>query len=188
MHAVRLAGAVEGATALVLGLGTIGLQVTQVLQARGIGRILAVDLSALRCRTAASFGAEVVDLAGLGDVLAETDEIDLVFECSGVEPLATAAIERVRVGGTVVVIALYDDPLTLDVNMLVQKEIRVQGCIAYTSEDFAEALSLLESGKVLSAPLITHRESLDNVTGAFDVQLEKDRSIKVLIIPAPQGT
>ena len=183
MHAVRLAGAVEGATALVLGLGTIGLQVTQVLQARGIGRILAVDLSALRCRTAASFGAEVVDLAGLGDVLAETDEIDLVFECSGVEPLATAAMERVRVGGTIVVIALYDDPLTLDVNVLVQKEIRVQGCIAYTSEDFAEATRAARERQRPLRPTVTHRESLDNVTAAFDVQLEKDRSIKVLIFP-----
>ena len=35
VHAVKLAGDVEGATALVLGLGTIGQQVVQVLNARG---------------------------------------------------------------------------------------------------------------------------------------------------------
>jgi threonine dehydrogenase-like Zn-dependent dehydrogenase len=33
------------------------------------------------------------------------------------------------------------------------------------------------------APLITQRESLDDVAGAFAVQLEKDRSLKVLITP-----
>jgi threonine dehydrogenase-like Zn-dependent dehydrogenase len=96
---------------------------------------------------------------------------------------ATALVPRVRAGGTVVMIALYEDPVTLDVNSLVQKEIRVQGCTAYTSEDFAEGLRLLSSGKVVAAPLITQREPLDNVTGAFNIQLQKDRSTKVLIIP-----
>ena len=33
-------------------------------------------------------------------------------------------------------------------------------------------------------PLITQRESLDDIGGAFEVQLEKDRSLKVLVIPS----
>jgi 2-desacetyl-2-hydroxyethyl bacteriochlorophyllide A dehydrogenase len=188
VHAVRLTGDVSGATALVLGLGTIGQQVLQVLKARGAARVIGVDLSALRIATANELGAEAVSGEGgieqaLAAVLGPDDEIDMVFECSGAPPLATAAIDIVKGGGTIVVLALYDDPISFNPTMLVQKEIRLQGSIAYTSEDFREAVELITSGAAQAAPLITQRESLDSVTEAFEVQLEKDRSLKVLVNP-----
>ena len=80
-------------------------------------------------------------------------------------------------------LALYDDPLTFNPTLLVQNEIRLQGSIAYTGEDFAEAVSLVTSGQAVAEPFITQRESLDNVSGAFAMQLDKDQSIKVLIKP-----
>ena len=188
VHAVKLAGPVQGATALVLGLGTIGLQVIQALRAAGVGRVLGIDLSSLRLEAARTLGAEALDGSpgvpeALDAALSDQDEIDVVFECSGVPALANAALQRVRAGGTIVVLALYDDPVTFNPTMLVQKEIRLQGSIAYTGEDFADAVKLLASGQAVSEPLITQRESLENVTGAFQVQLQKDRSIKVLVSP-----
>jgi len=188
VHAVKLVEGVEGSTALVLGLGTIGQEVVQVLKARGAGRVIGADLSALRLAAAASLGAEVIDGGGgldaaLDAVLGEGDEIDVIFECSGVPALANAALERVRAGGTIVVLALYDDPVSFNPTVLVQKEIRMQGSIAYTGEDFQEAVDLLSSGQAQAASLITHREALDRVGEAFEVQLQKDRSLKVLVTP-----
>jgi 2-desacetyl-2-hydroxyethyl bacteriochlorophyllide A dehydrogenase len=188
VHAVKVAAPRDGATALVLGLGTIGQQVVQALRAHGVGRVIATDLSRLRLDVAASLGAEALDgTGGLGEALAgaleDGDEIDVVFECSGVPALAGAAIEQVRAGGTIVVLALYDDPVTFNPTMLVQKEIRLQGSIAYTGEDFREAVDLLNRGVVKAAPLITHREPLEKVDDAFGVQLQKDQSIKVLVKP-----
>jgi 2-desacetyl-2-hydroxyethyl bacteriochlorophyllide A dehydrogenase len=188
VHAVKLADPVEGATALVLGLGTIGLQVVQALRARGARRVIGVDLSRLRLEAAGKLGAEALDgSAGLDEVLdgalSTGDEIDVVFECSGVPALATAALDRVRAGGTIVVLALFDDPVTFNPTLLVQKEIRLQGSIAYTGVDFADAVAMIRSGQAQSDPLITHRESLEDIGEAFGVQLEKDRSIKVLVTP-----
>ena len=72
----------------------------------------------------------------------------MVFECSGV-PAARErrAGARFKAGGTIVVLALYDDPVTFNPTVLVQKEIRLQGSIAYTSDDFGEAVALLSSGR-----------------------------------------
>ena len=192
VHAVKLAVDVSGATALVLGLGTIGLQVVQALRARGAGRVLGLDLSTLRLGAARTLGAEAFDGsqgvdAALAGALSDGAEIDVVFECSGAPPLANAAIERVRAGGTIVVLALFDDPVTFDPTLLVQKEIRLQGSIAYTGEDFADAVAMIRAGQAQSDPLITHRESLDDIGDAFVVQLEKDRSIKVLVRPDGQS-
>jgi 2-desacetyl-2-hydroxyethyl bacteriochlorophyllide A dehydrogenase len=189
VHAVRLAEPIVGATALVTGLGTIGQQVAQTLRAGGAGRVIGVDVSQLRLETASTLGAETADGAGglaeaLAAVLREGDEIDVVFECSGVPAVANAALEQIRAGGTIVVLALYDDPVTFNPTVLVQKEIRMQGSIAYTGEDFAHAVELITSGKVQAAPLITQRHPLDEIAQAFEVQLDKDRSLKVLVTPA----
>jgi 2-desacetyl-2-hydroxyethyl bacteriochlorophyllide A dehydrogenase len=188
VHAVKLAGEIEGATALVLGLGTIGQQVAQVLKARGARRVIGVDLSALRLEAARELGADALDgSAGLAEViagaLAEGEEIDVVFECSGVPALATAAIDACRAGGTIIVLALYDDPVTFNPTALVQKELRLQGSIAYTSVDFADAIELLRTGAARADTLITHREKLDDVADAFVTQLGKDNSLKVLVTP-----
>jgi 2-desacetyl-2-hydroxyethyl bacteriochlorophyllide A dehydrogenase len=188
VHAVRLLESVEGATVLVLGLGTIGLQVIQALRAQGAGRIIGVDLSGTRIAAAAALGAEALDAspgvdAALGGVLGEGEEIDVVFECSGASAAAEAALEHVRAGGTIVVLALYDDPITFNPTALVQREIRLQGSIAYTSEDFSEAVRLLSSGQAQTEPLITHRKPLEEIGQAFMVQLKKDESIKVVVTP-----
>jgi 2-desacetyl-2-hydroxyethyl bacteriochlorophyllide A dehydrogenase len=188
VHAVRLVEPVRGATALVLGLGTIGLQVVQALRAHGAGRIIGIDLSATRVEAAAAVGAEAFDgsdgaASVLSSVLAEGEEIDVVFECTGAAAVAAAALEVVRAGGTIVVLALYDDPITFDPTVLVQREIKLQGSIAYTSEDFQEAVDLLTTGVARVDPLITHREPLEKIGAAFSVQLRKDESIKVLVEP-----
>lgn len=188
VHAVKLAEPVTGSVCVVLGLGTIGQQVVQALNAAGAARVIGVDISQLRLEAAGTLGAEALDGSGgldaaLDSALGEGEEIDMVFECSGVPALANTALERVRAGGTIVVLALYDDPVTFNPTVLVQKEIRLQGSIAYTGEDFAEAVELLRTGKAQATPLITQRASLDDIGEAFEVQLQKDRSLKVVVIP-----
>jgi 2-desacetyl-2-hydroxyethyl bacteriochlorophyllide A dehydrogenase len=188
VHAVRLGEPVKGVTALVLGLGTIGQQVAQTLRARGAGRVIGVDVSQLRLDAARELGAEVLDgSSGTAEAIAELlgpeGEIDVVFECSGVPAVADLALEQVRAGGTIVVLALYDDPITFNPTALVQKEIRLQGSIAYTGEDFAAAVELIAAGEVRAGPLITQRHRLEDIGEAFEVQLQKDRSLKVLVTP-----
>jgi threonine dehydrogenase-like Zn-dependent dehydrogenase len=172
----------------VLGLGTIGQQVAQTLKAMGAARVIGVDVSALRLAAASKLGAETVDgsaglAPALAPVLGDGEEIDLAFECSGVPTVANGALEQIRPGGTIVVLALYDDAITFNPTVLVQKEIRLQGSIAYTGEDFSEAVALVREGKVQAGPLITQRHSLDAIAQAFEVQLDKDRSLKVLVTP-----
>jgi threonine dehydrogenase-like Zn-dependent dehydrogenase len=173
---------------VVIGLGTIGQEVVQVLNAYGAGRVIGLDLSPLRLQAAAELGAEAVDGSpgldeALAPVLGGDTEIDVIFECSGIPALGATALDLVKGGGTIVVLALYDDPVTFDPTVLVQKEIRMQGSIAYTSDDFGEAVALLSRGAVRFAPLITQRERLEDIAGAFSIQMEKDRSLKVLIVP-----
>jgi (R,R)-butanediol dehydrogenase / meso-butanediol dehydrogenase / diacetyl reductase len=184
VHAVGQADAQPGQVALVLGLGTIGLQVAQVLLARGLGTVIGADLSPLRRSVAAGLGVRAVTGDDLGAAVAEAAgfrPIDLVFEATGAPRLVQAALEIVRPAGTAILIALYEERAEFDPTIVVQKELTVRGSAIYTPEEFHEAIELLASGRAKAQPLITHRWTLEHLDAAFEAQLEKESAIKVMI-------
>jgi (R,R)-butanediol dehydrogenase/meso-butanediol dehydrogenase/diacetyl reductase len=180
VHAVGRADTGPGDVALVLGLGTIGLQVAQVLLARGLTDVIGADLSALRRSVAEELGVRAVS----GDELAAAAggrPIDVVFEATGAPALVQGAMELVRPAGTVVLIALYEEPAQIVPTLAVQKELTVRGSAIFTPGEFEEAVELLAAGKVRGRPLITHRLALEDLGEAFEAQLDKDAAIKVMI-------
>ena len=184
VHAVGQSTAGPGDVAVVLGLGTIGLQVAQVLLARGVEQVIGADLSPLRRSVAAGLGVVAVgggDLAGTIAEAAGYRPIDLVFEATGAPALVGAALDLVRPAGTVVLIALYEKRAELDPTVIVQKELTVRGSAIYTPEEFQEAIVLLASGRAKGQPLITHRLGLEELGEAFEAQMEKDAAIKVMV-------
>ena len=196
LHAVKIAGVRQGDTVVVIGLGTIGQGVVQVAKALGAAKVIGTDVSKLRLDTAAELGADSSIDANARDPLTAVREItgpgaydvgaraDVVFECSGVSKMLPQAIQMVRHGGKLAATALYDEPVPIDATMIVQKEMRFFGTFAYSSRDFAEAIDMICSGRVRTAPLITHRFSLDRVQEAFEAQLLRDQAVKVLVEPA----
>jgi 2-desacetyl-2-hydroxyethyl bacteriochlorophyllide A dehydrogenase len=178
VHAVRQAGPVHGANTLVLGLGPIGLQITQVLLAAG-ATVMGVDRSPLRRSVAENFGARV--LPDAADARTEP-EIDLVFEVTGVPSLVDRAVEVVRARGRVVIVALYEDVARFDPTLVVHKEVEMRGSAMVTPEDFRDALDLLATGKAQADPLISQRRPLAELEEAFAVQSDPERAVKVLMV------
>jgi 2-desacetyl-2-hydroxyethyl bacteriochlorophyllide A dehydrogenase len=190
VHAVGRAEPGPGDVAVVLGLGTIGLQVAQVLLARGVARVIGADLSPLRRAVATELGVTAVAGDDLGTAIASAAgdrEVDVVFEATGAPALVHAAMELVRAGGTVVVIALYERRAEIDPTLMVQKELTVRGSAIYTPAEFHEAIELLATGRARSQPLITHRHRLEELGAAFEAQLDKDAAIKVMVSPGGAG-
>jgi (R,R)-butanediol dehydrogenase / meso-butanediol dehydrogenase / diacetyl reductase len=187
VHAVGRTQPAPDDVAVVLGLGTIGLQVAQVLLARGVARVIGADLSPLRRSVAERLGVTAV--AGDGDVgaaiaaAAGGREVDVVFEATGAPQLVQSAMELVRAGGTVIVIALYERRADIEPTLMVQKELTVRGSAIYTPAEFHEAIELLASGRAQAQPLITQRHALEDLGAAFEAQLDKDAAIKVMVSP-----
>lgn len=178
VHAVRQAEPRSGQRAVVLGLGTIGLQVAQVLRAEGLV-VIGVDRSPLRRAIAAKLGVQA--LAEVDDV-PEEPETDVVFEVTGAPGLVGSALEIARPRGTVLIVALYEKPAELDPTRIVHKELTVRGSAMVTSEDFRYAISLLSTRSVRAEPLITHRKPLAELAAAFDAQLDAEQAVKVLVV------
>ncbi|MCI2415939.1 alcohol dehydrogenase catalytic domain-containing protein [Saccharopolyspora sp. K220] len=179
VHAVRQAALSPGQSAVVLGLGTIGLQVAQVLMAEGASPVIGVDRSPLRRSIAERLGVTV--FADVADVPGDP-EIDTVFEVTGAPALVAHAAEIARPRGTVLIVALYEEPAQLDPTRLVHKELTVRGSAMVTPEDFRDAIDLLATGKAQTEPLITHRKPLAELGAAFDAQTDADQAVKVMVV------
>jgi len=205
IHAVGLAGPVDGETVVVIGAGIIGLGVIQVLKAVASTKIIVVDLSDKRLAMAKQLGADVVINAASEDPYQKVLEItgstpisfadqpaggvDIVFDCAGVSrehagpPTLQQALMMVKENGRVVLVAVSERPFELETNAIMRKGVRLFGSWAWSLDEFAQALELMRSGKVDRKQLITHEFPLDRAREAYETQLKAEEAIKVLIKP-----
>ncbi len=194
LHAARMAAPGPTDTCIVLGLGSIGLNVVQMLKTLGAGRVVGVDIAPTRLALAKQLGADLVIDGRDGDVLQAVRDVtgpgaydvgaraDIVVEASGVPALLAAAVAMTRTKGRLRIAALYEADVAIDANMIVQKELDVSGTFAYHGE-FGQVVSLLAAGRVAAEPVVTHTFSLDRIDDAFRAQLDKDTSLKVQVTP-----
>ncbi len=188
VHAVEQLSVSGDGAVVVLGLGPIGQLVARVLQSKGVGRVVGVDVSELRLAVAERAGIETV--RGAADVteavrkaLGTDTEVDAAFECTGVPAFPQQATDLVRKGGEVVVVATYEEPAPVDVSPSAIRQVTIRGTTAYRTRDFVSALELLRSGAVDAAQIITSRAPLDELPSIFESLLEKNSSVKALIRP-----
>jgi L-iditol 2-dehydrogenase len=188
LHAVHLSGNGEGKTALVLGAGMIGLLTMQAAKALGYARVLIADVDASRLELARKLGADGTLLSGAG-LAAEVQQqtggpgADVVFEAVGRNVTVAAAIDCVRKGGTVVLIGNITGEVTLPLQKVVSRQVRLQGTAASCGE-YPEAMALVTSGKIRIEPLITAVASLEEGPRWFErLHAGEPNLMKVVLTP-----
>lgn len=182
LHAVVRANPRPDDSILVLGAGTIGLGVTRLLGLHGAHRVAVAEISALRRDRALRLGAERVIDPACEEVERTMREVDVVIDCAGAELGVTTALKVLRRGGTFVLAAIFGRKVAVNLNRVVEKEIELRGSYAYQGE-FSTVIDLLSRGQVDPEQFVTHEFGLDDITDAFQVQLDPERSVKVLVLP-----
>jgi threonine dehydrogenase-like Zn-dependent dehydrogenase len=89
----------------------------------------------------------------------------------------------VRQNGKVVVVAVFERKIELDVNAVVRKGVRLLGSWAWTPADFVQSMALISSGKIDRKPLITHRFALEDASQAYETQMQANEAVKVVLTP-----
>ncbi|MBC7324980.1 MAG: alcohol dehydrogenase catalytic domain-containing protein, partial [Moorella sp. (in: Bacteria)] len=103
VHDVRRSGFKIGEATVVLGGGTIGQLICQVLAAAGAGTVIVTEPSPFRQRLLAQLPVQVVDPTRENIA---ANMADVVFETAGVAATVAQAISIARVRGTIVQISL----------------------------------------------------------------------------------
>jgi L-iditol 2-dehydrogenase len=192
LHAVRVSELRGGETALVIGAGMIGLLTLQAARAAGAARVLIADIDATRLSMAKEMGAdEVLHLSGAG-LAAEVIRLtkgkgaDVVLEAVGRNETISTAIDSVRKGGTVTLIGNITPEVTLPLQKVVSRQIRLQGTAA-SSGEYPQAIELMTSGEIRVGPLITAVAPLDEGPRWFErLYAHEPNLMKIVLAPSQQ--
>ena len=192
LHAVRVAEMRGGETALVIGAGMIGLLTLQAARAAGCSQVLIADIDATRLRLAADVGAEtVIDASGaalVSEILRLTAGrgIDVVLEAVGRDETVSAAVDCVRKGGTVVLVGNITPTVTLPLQKVVSRQIRLQGSCASAGE-YPEAMRLIAEGKIKVGPLITAVAPLSDGPEWFERLHGREPNVMKIVLDPREG-
>ncbi len=200
-HWVSLGEPQKQETAVVTGLGTIGLLVMQLLKAQ-VAKVLAVEVSPKRLELAGKLGADavinarqedpvqkIIDITGSGRSFSGKGGAcaDLVMECSGAPAVLQQALDMTRAGGRIVLVGLFEEKATINVNAIIHKQLRLISSFNHLTQPMShiirESIRLVAEGKVNVKPLISHQIPLDDIMSAFEVQTRPGEAVKVLVKP-----
>ncbi len=177
----------SGARVLIAGCGPIAALHHLLLREKAAGVVVA-GVERVRLLSLEGMGAEVVrlDRTGSADAIrsAVPGFFDLVIDTTGSPAVASSLAARVAPGGTLLLFAGMAAGSRLDVDAfrVHYEEVSVVGSFHYTPADADRALSLLASGEVPSAPVLSGTRPLSGWRGAFD-EVERGEVMKLVIVP-----
>ena len=190
-HAVRR-GRIQAADHVaVLGAGTIGLLTMQIARAMG-ARVYAVDRRAESLELARSLGADAVINAASDDPGGELARLtdgqgpDVVIDAAGGSQTPHTALQWVRNGGRVLLVAIYTSKPEFDFNSIVSTETELIGSLGYDRRDVEEVVRLIASGALKTEPLISDVITLEEVVSVGFARMmapEKD-VFRILVTPS----
>jgi alcohol dehydrogenase/L-iditol 2-dehydrogenase len=178
-----------GDVVVVLGPGPIGLLCARMAALSGANPLIMVGLTAdaERLETARRLGATHVVNAQVDDLDAVVRDLnplgaDLVCDASGSSRTLAAALRLVRPDGHVTKVGWSPEPLAVDLNPLVQKNVRLQGSFSHNWPIWERVLHLLASGLTGAEHIIGLRAGLSGWREAFDA-MHEGRVIKSVLLP-----
>ncbi len=186
-HAVDRARIEPGEFALVIGTGPIGLSVIQFAQAAG-AQVIALDTNTHRLTFAKERMGLLHGVAAHEDPLAAISTITagdlptIVFDATGNADSMQNAFQYVAPGGRLVFVGLFLGNVSFYDPDFHRKELTLLATRNSTGKDFQRILGLLESGKVDTAPWITHRAEAVEMTALFPSWLEPDTRVLKAIV------
>jgi len=180
-----------GQSVLVIGSGISGLLHVQLAGALGAGLIVATDVSNYRLEAAQHFGADIAIHAEeySPDRLRQVNQgrlADLVIVCTGATSAINQALESVERGGTILFFAPTNPGVTIPISindLFWRNDITFTTSYAGSPTDYAAALELIRTRRVRVREMITHRLGLAETGLGFQLVVEAQNSIKVIIEP-----
>ena len=190
LHAINLANIKENDKVLVIGGGIIGLSSAMLAKTKTKGIVAVSEANINRGKKAVAL--EVVDKYYdarseklLEEIMIDTkDGYDVVIECCGNAPAVTSAIMAVKPGGTIVLVGVSPQPITIPTVLTVMNEVRMQGAIAYTKEEFKETIELIKNKKINVLKFVDEIVGLDDVQKSYEKLTNGESEvIKILVDP-----
>jgi threonine dehydrogenase-like Zn-dependent dehydrogenase len=188
IHGIDKANIQLGDIVVILGGGTIGLIMIQLVKLAGASKIIVVEPLEQKRKIAERVGADILLNPDEVEVLSAVKDIategaDVVIECVG-KPLTTKlSVALARRGGTAEFFGVCPkgEMIPIEPNEVYFKDMTIVG--SYVNPfTFARAIALLANRKVSVEHFSIHRFNLDGIDEALRYQRD-GLTIKSLVLP-----
>lgn len=188
LHGVDRAGIRVGDTVVILGGGTIGLLILQLVRHAGAARVIIAEPIDHKRKVAKDLRADLTLNPLDDDVRSSVLDVtsvgaDVVFECAGSIASAEHALQLARRGGTIVFFGVCPRGETFPISPheVYARELSIVG--SYVNPcTFTRAIDVIASGIVNIEALSPTVFSLDELPQAFEA-LREGKTIKNILRP-----
>lgn len=143
VRAIKRAYMNEKSTALVIGLGSIGIIMAQALKAFGMN-VIGCDLISARTELLKNLGIEAFNV----NEMCESIKADCIFMTSGSDKAIDTALKYVRDGGKILVFSSTPNNFGYANNEIYYRELTVLGSYSPSPADLKDSLELLKNKEV----------------------------------------
>lgn len=195
LHAVRQTNIRPGDSVAVFGSGPIGISVIESVRAAGADPIIISEPQDSRREVAAQSGADELFDPMETDAVEQihsltNDGVDVAFEVAGVEASFNDAVASTKPTGETVVVSIWEEAISTELNPVVTGERTVTGTLGYTGgprshEEFGTVIDMLDSGQIDPEPLITDRIGLEEIVDQGFNRLTEPENDQVKILVKP---
>ena len=188
-HAVERTDISINDTAVVVGVGMIGLLVVQTLRIAGCGKIVAIDIDEGKLDLACKLGADTGIKAGDCNIGEEVCKLtggrggDAAFEVVGKSATITMAVESLRKGGSLTLVGNISPAVEIPLQSVVTREITLKGSCA-SSGEYPACLDMIARGCIDVDALISAKAPLEEGNSWFQRLYNKEAGLmKVILEP-----
>ncbi len=192
VHGMDVLGLRPGADVLVVGAGTTGLLLSQLLLHGGAGRVTVAAPTAFKLELAEAYGVDRIvqvtrDAGETARTLAalQPGGFDVAVDVTGAAPVVQHLPDLVATNGTVFVYGMCDEDARVAWSPydVFRRQLTVKGSFAQV-DCMERSLALLRSGRVRTEGLVTHRFPLAEYGAALEALRSDPTSLKVLVEPS----
>ncbi len=186
IHGIEETQPKKGDTAMVIGLGPIGLMFVALLKHRGL-KVIGVGRHKARLDAARTLGADQVIEATVDGSFEIPHGIqpNMVIEATGKPEMWERAIQLVRKGG---IVNLFGGcpagtKISLDTNRLHYDQITLKSSFHHKPSSVRAALNAIAKGVVKPKQFITDEKPLEELPALLKAMVESKNAVKTCILP-----
>lgn len=188
-HAVTRCPVPAGGSAMVVGVGTIGLFAVQILKSLGVQQVIAVDIAQKRLDMARRNGADIAidsrDPQAEATILSLTGGkgVDAAYDATGIESTALMCTRLAKLNGSIVFVGNIAKDIHFPLQYAVTHQLSFFGSCASAGE-YDQCLALIAEGKVDVDAMISGSFPLaEGDKWMHKVYNREDNLDKILLLP-----
>ncbi|MGE5620073.1 MAG: zinc-dependent alcohol dehydrogenase [Sphingomonadaceae bacterium] len=183
-------GFIAGDSIAVIGPGPIGLTTAAICKSLSADPVILIGTNEPRMKLGKEFGADHLVRARGAEAVEQVRAltgglgVDMAIDCAGGQGTLEDAIRMTKLGGKVLLLAFYKEPITADISTAIRNDITIYTTRGEGRSACRRGLSMMKQGRLPMSRMITHEFPLERIMEAFATFRERrDNAIKVLVKP-----